>query len=189
MKLNLGCGNKRQPEFINVDKFATESTDQVIDLEIMPWPWHDNSTSEIRLIHVLEHLGQSSDVYLGIMQEIYRICRHGATVTIHVPHPRHDNFIGDPTHVRAVTPQSLSLFDKSLNDAWKIEGVSAATTLAHFMGVDIRLESVITVLDYRWQQKLNSGEVTIESIAIAANDLNNVISEWHITCVIVKDSL
>lgn len=186
MKLNLGCGNKRLAEFINVDKFPTESTDQVLDLEVRPWPWAENSTSEIRLIHVLEHLGQSSDVYLGIMQEIYRVCRHGATVTIHVPHPRHDNFIGDPTHVRAVTPQSLSLFDKSLNDEWKLGGISAATTLAHFMNIDIRVISVITILDYRWQQKLDSGEVTLEKVAEAANDLNNVISEWHITCQIIK---
>jgi hypothetical protein len=187
MKLNLGCGNKKQSGFINVDKFATESTDQIVDLEIIPWPWNENSISEIRLIHVLEHLGQSSEIYLGIIKEIYRICKNGATVTIHVPHPRHDNFIGDPTHVRAVTPQSLSLFDKSLNDAWKTEGISAATTLAHFMRVDIRVSSVTTVLDYRWQKKLNSGEMTIEEIAIAANDLNNVISEWHIECTIMKE--
>jgi hypothetical protein len=186
MKLNLGCGNKKLLGFVNVDKFRTDSTDQVVDLEMTPWPWNDNSVDEIHLIHALEHIGQSSDVYLKIFQEIYRISKNNSKIKIHVPHPRHENFLGDPTHVRAITPQSLSLFDRKLNDEWKAGGTSAATTLAHFLEIDIRVESVITVLDTRWQHKLNSGTITFEQLSEAANDLNNVIAEWHITCAVVK---
>jgi hypothetical protein len=49
------------------------------------------------------------------MREIYRVCRHDAVVHVVVPHPRHDDFINDPTHVRPITPEVLSLFDRSTN--------------------------------------------------------------------------
>ena len=51
--------------------------------------------------------GRIRRVFLGMMKELYRICRDGAEIEINVPHPRHDNFIGDPTHVRIITPDTL----------------------------------------------------------------------------------
>ncbi|MBF0395018.1 MAG: hypothetical protein HQL38_20270, partial [Alphaproteobacteria bacterium] len=41
------------------------------------------------------------NAFRAVMRELYRICRDGASITVTVPHPRHDNFIGDPTHVKA----------------------------------------------------------------------------------------
>ncbi len=49
---------------------------------------------------------------------MYRVCRDGAVISISVPHPRHDDFINDPTHVRVVTPELLNLFNKKLNKQW-----------------------------------------------------------------------
>jgi predicted SAM-dependent methyltransferase len=105
MRLNLGCGNRKLQGWRNVDKVPDCSPDELVDLEQLPWPWPDNSVDEIFLSHVLEHLGQATDVYLGIIKELYRVCRDGATITIIVPHPRHDHFLTDPTHVRAVTAE------------------------------------------------------------------------------------
>ena len=59
---------------------------------------------EIKLIHVLEHLGQDINIYFGIFKEIYRISKNGAKIFITVPDHKHDNFYADPTHVRVVTP-------------------------------------------------------------------------------------
>jgi len=82
MRLNLGCGNTRMQDWLNVDKIAACNPDQVVDLEALPWPWPDNSVDEVLLSHVLEHLGQATDTYLGIIKEIYRVCRDGARITI-----------------------------------------------------------------------------------------------------------
>ncbi len=186
MKLNLGCGNKSYEGFINVDKYPTSTSHVVFDLETTPWPWEDNSVEEIRLIHALEHIGRDSDTYLGIIKELYRICKNGAAVVIHVPHPRHDNFLGDPTHVRAITPQSLTLFDRQKCDEWVAGGISAATPLAHYLNVDFYIAELVTVLDPVHHAELTSGAITMEELNRRARDLNNVIAEYHIKLVARK---
>src|SRR6516162_7107644 len=113
MKLNLGCGSQILEGWVNVDRIG--KPDQVLDLETFPWPWPDNSADEILLNHVLEHLGQQPDVFIAIMRELYRVCRDGATLQIRVPHPRHDNFLTDPTHVRPVTARTMEMFSREAN--------------------------------------------------------------------------
>jgi hypothetical protein len=186
LKLNLGCGNRGAEGFINVDKFANSGADLVVDLERTPWPWETGSVGEVRFIHSLEHMGQDTETYLGIIRETYRICADGATVVIHVPHPKHDNFTGDPTHVRAITAQQFMLFDRRLNDHWKATQSSAATPLAHYLDVDFVTTASTVVLDPLYQQKLASGELTIEAIGQIARQQNNVISEQHITLTVRK---
>ncbi|HLO64329.1 MAG TPA: hypothetical protein VK165_15330, partial [Azonexus sp.] len=98
LKLNLGCGRRKREGFVNVDSQAGCQPDLVLDLEKTPWPWPDDSVDEIDLIHVLEHLGQAPEVYLGVMKELWRVCCDGARIRIMVPHPRSDDFLNDPTH-------------------------------------------------------------------------------------------
>ena len=88
----------------------------VFDLETTPWPWPSDVADEIQFIHSLEHMGADPKVFLGIMAETWRIAANGCRVQINVPYPRHDNFIGDPTHVRPITPQMLQLFDREFCD-------------------------------------------------------------------------
>src|SRR5271154_2869493 len=115
MNLNMGCGYKKIAGYVNVDVSPQCSPDMAIDLETTPWPWLSNSADAVLFNHSLEHLGASPGAFEALMRELYRICRPGAAVTINVPHPRHDDFIDDPTHVRAVTPALLTLFSKKAN--------------------------------------------------------------------------
>ncbi len=186
MKLNLGCGSKTIPGFLNVDKFSTATTDVVFDLETTPWPWATDSVEEVRFIHSLEHMGQYTETYLNIFKEIYRICMNGASVVIHVPHPRHDNFLGDPTHVRPITPQSLTLFDKAKNEEWVAGGISAATPLGLYIGVDFYIAGLATVLDPVYHEKYVKGELTLEALNEKVRELNNIIAEYHITLIARK---
>ena len=115
MKLNLGCGPKRLAGWVNVDKSPAFQPDAVVDLERFPWPWPDSSAEEVLLNHVLEHLGQSPDTFIGVMRELWRVCKPGAKVRVNVPDPRHESFLGDPTHVRPVTLDTLALFSQAFN--------------------------------------------------------------------------
>ena len=119
MKLNLGCGSKILDGYTNVDKYDYFKADLVHDLETFPYPFKDNSVEEIIISHVLEHIGQSPEIFLKIIKEFYRVCRHNSLIKIIVPHPRHDDFLSDPTHVRPITILGLQLFDKELNLEWK----------------------------------------------------------------------
>jgi predicted SAM-dependent methyltransferase len=53
MKLNLGCGLYKLDGFRNVDKFAACDPNEVVDLEVFPWPWADDSVDEVVMSHVL----------------------------------------------------------------------------------------------------------------------------------------
>mgnify|MGYP001303682813 FL=1 len=69
-KLNLGSGDKRILDFLNVDKFNTFEPDVLHDLEIFPYPFLENEIEEIKLIHVLENIGQTPDIFINIMKEL-----------------------------------------------------------------------------------------------------------------------
>lgn len=94
MKSHMGCRKKRLDGYINVDKFKTVTTNELVYLEITPWPWADNSCEEMCFIHVLEHMGQSTSPYLAIIKEIYRVSKDGALLVMYVTPPRSDDYLG-----------------------------------------------------------------------------------------------
>ncbi len=183
MKLNIGSGYNKPEGYISVDSNPVCQPDVLHDCDTFPWPWADNSVTEAVFHHSLEHMGQQTSVFLGIMRELYRVCQNGAVITITVPHPRHDSFMHDPTHVRIITPVGLSMFDREMNEQWIAEKASN-TTLALYCGVDFKITGVVVVLDERYADAYNSRG--IPNAEALARELNNVISEYQITLVCRK---
>jgi glycosyltransferase involved in cell wall biosynthesis len=178
-RLNLGCGNKRLPGFWNVDKYAAAAPDQVVDLERLPWPFADDSADEIVLEHVLEHLGQSSDTFLGMLRELYRVCAPGASVRIVVPHPRHHDFLQDPTHVRAIVPEMFLHTSLDENRRWRERGLPG-TPLAQFLGIDFAIVAVDQRLDPHWRAWLAADPARQAQIDAIARSQNNVVQEVEV---------
>jgi predicted SAM-dependent methyltransferase len=118
MNLNLGCGNYKLDDFINVDKMSIYNPDILHDLEIFPWPFESDSVDHMVLSHVLEHLGQSPKIFIEVMKEIYRIAKHNSLIYVDVPCPKSKYYINDPTHVRPITPALFNIFNKKLNEHW-----------------------------------------------------------------------
>ena len=183
LKLNLGCGDKRPEGFINVDKFGEPDIHH--DLETFPWPWEDDSVEEVLLIHVLEHLGQQPDVYIGIIKELYRVCQADAVIRISVPHHRHDNFFADPTHVRVVTPFGLSLFSQALNQQWKEEG-AANTPLGFYHNVDFDLVKTTVLPSQIWRNRYPEQENDAQLLMRESNIYNNLIEQFDIELKVIK---
>lgn len=187
LKLNLGCGDTRMPGYVNVDKYGTFGPDILADLEVVPWPFENDSVADVQLIHALEHMGQTTEQFLNIMKELYRVCRHGARITIKVPHPRSDGYLGDPTHVRPITPAVLNLFSMEENRNF-IERGWPNTRLAMHLNVDFRILSIAYTPTTRWQRKLVAGEVTNQDVMEAMESQNNVIDEIAMVLEVVKDA-
>ena len=183
LRLNLGSGKNPKPGYINVDKYGTP--DVLCDLEQFPWPWETNSVGEVLLNHVLEHLGETREGYFGIIKELYRVCAAGATIHITVPHPRHDNFINDPTHVRAVTPRGLELFSKTRNN----EGIKrgcADSPLGLYLDVDLEVVSSQFVLDEPWATQFGNKQIGQAETEQAVHRYNNVVKEIRMVVKVIK---
>lgn len=169
MKLDLGVGNKpREPGFTTVDCVAAFAPDVVLDLETFPYPWADESVDEIRMIHVLEHLGQDPKVFLKIMAELHRILVPGGLLTIWVPHPRSDTFIGNYQHVRPISQLMMQQFSRK--NGWQPD-IYAET------GIDLEIVQADNVLFPAWAKALSEGQIGEADVRRAANELWNVVEE------------
>ena len=187
MKLNLGSGYNKPDGYVSVDSNPACRPDVLHDCDTFPWPWPDNSVTEAVFHHSLEHMGQKTATFLGIMRELYRVCKDGAVITITVPHPRHDEFLFDPTHVRAITPEGLALFNRELNEKWIAEKASN-TPLALYCGVDFVTQGVTMSLDEPYAKQFDDDLLTSKQVEILVKERNNVIREYEIRLRVRKPS-
>ena len=80
MKLNLGCGHKKLPGFLNVDLAGADCN---VDLSVFPWPWADESVDYILASHILEHFSkEDGDKFI---EECYRVLRRNGAMHLAVP--------------------------------------------------------------------------------------------------------
>ncbi len=179
MKLNLGCGSNHLTGWLNIDKYEQAHPDCVMDLEVLPWPLPDACADEVLLKHVLEHVGRDSDTFLGIMRELYRVCAPGAAVRILVPHPRHQDFLQDPTHVRPIVPEMFLHWSLQTNREWQAKGLPG-TPLAIYQRVDFRIVSVTLRLDALWQRWLDEDPARRGEIDHVIRTHNNVVQEIEV---------
>lgn len=183
-KLNIGCGFNKRQGFINVDKAKECEPDMVADLE-KSWPFESNSIDEIQASHVLEHMGETTEGFLNIMREMYRVCQNGARIHIQVPHHNHWTFHADPTHVRKILPEGLRLFDQEFNRE-TIRNGDASTALGIYNKVDFVMEKAQPCFDEPWASRIRNGLALQQDLDFAASHHNNCIAQWDIVLRVRK---
>lgn len=184
-KLNLGAGFRKLDGFLNVDAFEGCEPDLCWNLEETPWPIEDACAELVLMSHVLEHLGATASVYLAIWRELYRVCKADARLEIIVPHPRHDDFLCDPTHVRPILPEQLLMFSAEKNRQWIAKGV-ANTPLALQCGIDFELEHVGMDLDDLWADRRRRGAIDDSGLQEAIRSQANVVRQVRLRLRAVK---
>lgn len=122
MRLNLGSNDRREPGFLSVD--VAQPADIICDLNVLPWPWEDNSVEEVKMFDVIEHLSPTcqpqslaslramSFPRVLIMNELHRVMKPGARVEITTPNAaKGGGYFQDPTHCTPWTLNSWKYFD------------------------------------------------------------------------------
>jgi hypothetical protein len=87
MKLNLGSYIYPLAGYLNVDVEHWHGVDQLVDLNKLPWPWEDESFTEIRAVDILEHLGKITK--FEAVKELARITKGDGIVFLRVPSATH----------------------------------------------------------------------------------------------------
>jgi predicted SAM-dependent methyltransferase len=80
--LNLGCGGRHHPEWINVDSHSTGPGVMVHDLE-SPFPFEDSEFDAVYHSHLLEHLPKRRAPLF--LRECYRVLKPGGILRVVVP--------------------------------------------------------------------------------------------------------
>ena len=98
MKLNLGCGDKILPGYVNVDVAparAGKAPDVICDLHRLA-PFEDASADEILSVHVVEHFWRWEVV--GVLREWLRVLKPGAPMILECPNllSACEQFLRDP---------------------------------------------------------------------------------------------
>ena len=109
--LDLGCGKNKTAGAFGVDIADWSDRDMTIDLAQFPWPLPSDHFYVVHAYDILEHLPKP----VSVLNEIWRVCAHGALVSLSVPNGWCDGLAQNPQHfehgaVTAFTPGSFGYF-------------------------------------------------------------------------------
>jgi len=103
--LELGCGKRPTPGALHHDRIHhSDWVDVAHDLEVLPWPWPDESFDGILALDVMEHLRLDIPQWLD---EAWRILKPDGYLYLRLP--AFDNPVSyrDPTHRRVFQDETF----------------------------------------------------------------------------------
>jgi len=95
MRINLGCGKRKMPGWINLDGQESVKPEILRHLED-GLPFADNSVEVVNARAVIEHVRK--DKLIFVMKEVFRVLKPGGLFYIMVPHWAQKWMWSDPTH-------------------------------------------------------------------------------------------
>lgn len=140
-ELLAGCGHNREKHIkrparhewdglVTLDHDPDCGADIVHDLDVLPYPFPDNTFDEIHCYHCLEHLGRQGDwrFFFNQWTEFWRIAKPKGTFHGVVPHWQSPWAWGDPSHTRIISQECLAFLNQKNYEA------VGKTTMADFRG-------------------------------------------------------
>jgi SAM-dependent methyltransferase len=112
VKVDLGCGPVKRDGFVGIDRFPMPGVDIVTDLN-EGIPLEDDSVDYLIASHSLEHF----DDLPKVIQEIHRICKDRALVTIVAPYSATGLNLANPYHVQVFNEHTARFFTNAAESA------------------------------------------------------------------------
>jgi ubiquinone/menaquinone biosynthesis C-methylase UbiE len=142
-RLHLGCGRDILEGWINLDAGLLPGVDVVANLDDCsqtPLPFESDTIDEFLMSHVLEHLKNP----FPLMEELHRITKPDAKITIRLPYGSSDSAWMDPTYVRPYFIKSCLYFsqpmyafaDYSYHGDWRTDKVTVFGSKAEHEGLE-----------------------------------------------------
>jgi SAM-dependent methyltransferase len=105
-RLNLGCGQRKLPDCLNVDLRPGVEPDLVWDLDRRPYPLPRKHFEHIYAYDVVEHVASVQD----FVEEAHALLAPGGILEITTPHFSSANSFTDPTHRHHLGYSSFDYF-------------------------------------------------------------------------------
>lgn len=119
VKIDIGCGDAKQPGFIGMDIRKTKNADLVWDCENVPYPIPSECANVVLVSHLVEHLKpwllmsriEGTKEKRGIFDEWWRLLKVGGQLWIATPYAGSFGFWQDPTHTKGWNEATATYFD------------------------------------------------------------------------------
>jgi len=140
--LELGCGPKKQPGRIGIDRLDLPQVDIVADLEAgLPF-LPDRSVDEIHCRSFLEHV----ENFEHLFTEMVRVLKDEGRACIFVPHFSNPYFYSDYTHKRPFGLYTFYYFTDPENQLRRKVPSFYTKTRVEILSLKLRFRSVVPVL-------------------------------------------
>lgn len=107
--LHLGCGSRKIPGAIGIDRLSLPNVDIVHDLDTLPWAVSDDSIDVFVAHSVIGHVSSITD----FLEEVWRVGKGGSRIIISTPYFRSVDAFSDPTMKHFFTSFSFDYFVES----------------------------------------------------------------------------
>lgn len=111
IRLDLGCGEHKQPGFVGMDIRELPGVDIVHDLEDIPWPLPNECVVTAVASHVVEHINPHKMGFVRFMDEVWRVCKPDAKFCISTPYATSIGYFQDPSHCNPCNEATWAYFD------------------------------------------------------------------------------
>jgi len=111
VKIDLGCGQNKQPGFIGVDYDKCPGVDIVHNLEEYPWPLPDECANFLLASHLVEHINPHGGNFIRFMDEAWRVLKVGGIFLMAYPYAGSFGYWQDPTHCNGINEATWAYFD------------------------------------------------------------------------------
>jgi SAM-dependent methyltransferase len=110
IRLDIGCGENKQPGFVGMDIRDLPAVDIVHDWNDIPWPLPDKSVLVAIASHVVEHINPFDFGFIKFMDEVWRVLRPGGEFAMALPHGLSQGYLQDPTHCNPCNENTFFYF-------------------------------------------------------------------------------